>query len=341
MGGDDGLQDVHPCYLGNARIEVGTFPINTLIALPRGQEYSSKKLYHGALPGCDRTGFDDPDVPTCEALCAPASNPCSGRGTANGVRGARRSIRSSSSDPDSDAASSALHFANESAEAYGITVRGLYLVKRVFQTVTQVQLPLYVYNQFEDPDPNFGDVIPLVETVTDSDGDLVETDMTVTVQQTLGNQAFQVGSRGIHGCTIVTIVSKRAVYMEDPAWAPTYQFRQRVLNWISGMGNRFGVGPALNVALFNAPNDDTRIFIMHPRRTRDANAQAAKRLNYDDEAQAQIAAGVNQYGKAVFQYDPNGRGQGQPRWRLCFEEIVFNDSDPPPPPAAINGVNDL
>ncbi|KAF8852667.1 hypothetical protein BDZ45DRAFT_730002 [Acephala macrosclerotiorum] len=179
------------------------------------------------LPGCDTTGFNDPDVPTCEALCAPASDACSGGDVGNGnvLPDARRSIRSSSNNADSDAALSALHFANESTQVYNIAIRESHLVKRIFQVVTQAQLPNYVYTQFITPDANFGAVIP------------------------------------------------PGYFWEVPSWASDNQFSQRVLNWISGTGSRFrfGVRPALNVALFNAPNDNTRVFIMHPRRARNKN----------------------------------------------------------------------
>lgn len=66
-----------------------------------------------------------------------------------------------------------------------------------------------------------------------------------------------------------------------------------------------------------------------------------KRINTRTQAQRDILRGHNQNGKAVFQYDPNGRGQGQPAWRLFYEEHVFNDSDPPPGPASALGIPDL
>jgi len=53
-----------------------------------------------------------------------------------------------------------------------------------------------------------------VEVVGEGD-DAEETDSTV-VQQEFENEPFVIGSRGLHGCTTVTIVSTRAVYMVSP-----------------------------------------------------------------------------------------------------------------------------
>lgn len=84
------------------------------------------------------------------------------------------------------------------------------LLKRQFTEITQDQVPHYLPNQFFGvADPNFG--TPTALTIPNPGGG--ETDQTVVVQREFGNNAFQVGSAGLHGCTIVTIVSDRAVYM--------------------------------------------------------------------------------------------------------------------------------
>jgi hypothetical protein len=138
-----------------------------------------------------------------------------------------------------------------------------------------------------------------------------------------------------------------------------------VLNFFSG-GNQFGIGPGLNPALFtSSPADDTRVYIMHPRRRNgqyttanyltklpqlintiktalgNQNVPIAVwkyvRLNYDltsDLAQAN----TNQRGIALFQFDPNGFGPGVQGWRLFYEEQPFSSSGPAPGPAAVNGV---
>ena len=45
-----------------------------------------------------------------------------------------------------------------------------------------------------------------------------DTDNTVVVQIELEDTPFQVGSAGLHGCTIVIIVSDKAVYMVSSTW---------------------------------------------------------------------------------------------------------------------------
>ena len=53
-----------------------------------------------------------------------------------------------------------------------------------------------------------------MEVVGEGD-DAEETDSTV-IQQEFENEPFAIGSRGLHGCTMVTIVSTRAVYVVSP-----------------------------------------------------------------------------------------------------------------------------
>jgi hypothetical protein len=138
-----------------------------------------------------------------------------------------------------------------------------------------------------------------------------------------------------------------------------------VLNFFSG-GNQFGVGPALNPALFtSSAADDTRVYIMHPRRRNgqyttanyltklpqlistiktalgNQNVPIAVwkyvRLDYNvpsDYAQVN----TNQRGMALFQFDPNGGGPGVQGWRLFYEEQPFFSSGPAPGPEAVNGV---
>jgi hypothetical protein len=86
-------------------------------------------------------------------------------------------------------------------------------VKRTFTTTTQGDVATYLPNQFNgSPDPTYGAPTALVEVVGEGD-DAAETDNTVVVQQEFENEPFAIGSRGLHGCTMVTIVSTRAVYM--------------------------------------------------------------------------------------------------------------------------------
>ncbi|OJJ97693.1 hypothetical protein ASPACDRAFT_45790 [Aspergillus aculeatus ATCC 16872] len=57
-----------------------------------------------------------------------------------------------------------------------------------------------------------------------------------------------------------------AHYWENPSLLRRATFQRRVLNFISGDEPRDGVGPALDPTIFNGAEDDTRIYIMHPRR---------------------------------------------------------------------------
>lgn len=101
------------------------------------------------------------------------------------------------------------------------------LFKRQINEITQDQVPVYLPNQFFGvADPYFGTPISLTEPNPDEPG---ETDNTVVVQREFGTEPFQLGSAGIHGCTIVTIVSDRAVYMVRQT-SSFYLIRHRILN---------------------------------------------------------------------------------------------------------------
>lgn len=156
-------------------------------------------------------------------------------------------------------------------------------------------------------------------------------------------------------------------FWEGPSWEVEIEFRERVINFISGNGIRFGIGPALDPSLFNRAGDETRIYIMHPHRTPTSSSQTPlyrgklprlksmlsgllpnaptvlwlyKRLDFSDSEDEEQAENT-QSGHALFQFDPNGRGTGNPGWRLFYEEHVFNDTDPPPGADSANGIPDL
>lgn len=99
------------------------------------------------------------------------------------------------------------HSFNKSSEVTDSPNQDVYLSKRVITSVTQAELPEYLYDQFdENPDQLFGSPAPLT---TDK-----QTDATVTRQRIFNKKnAFQIGSQALHGCTVVTVISKRAVYM--------------------------------------------------------------------------------------------------------------------------------
>ncbi len=80
------------------------------------------------------------------------------------------------------------------------------LSKRIFVDVLQNQLGQYMINQLHEdgvPDPAYGRPAALSNANDDN----------VVVQMQLGNAPFAIGTAGLCGCTVVTVVSPLAVYM--------------------------------------------------------------------------------------------------------------------------------
>ncbi|PYI07873.1 hypothetical protein BO78DRAFT_406142 [Aspergillus sclerotiicarbonarius CBS 121057] len=218
----------------------------------------------------------------------------------------------------------------------------------------------------DQEDTYFGRLIGLIQFVGSQ-----STDASLARQRRFGTVAFQIGTPGLEGCTIVTVVSKRAVYMghywESDSWSKAHYFPRRVLNFIAGRQPQQGVGPAFNPALFNRPEDDTRVYIMHPRKGVKKHtaplypvkfAQLKSLFNEDLLPGVPIAAWIyipvtdkeghpdpiaDQLWRrhAIFQYDPNADGPGSRGWRLFYEDHYFDDTNPPPGAASANGIPDL
>ena len=140
---------------------------------------------------------------------------------------------------------------------------------------------------------------------------------------------------------------------EDPAAYPQLDFAGQVTNLIDqSRGTTHGLGPSLDVSLFNQPGDNTKAYIMSPRKwggsegtlqftNRIGQVQTQVmgllsgiitevpvtdyvRLNMEDDAQA-AELYTNARGSAFLQYDPNNRGKRA--WRLFYErELVDEDS---------------
>ncbi|PYH83382.1 hypothetical protein BO82DRAFT_411943 [Aspergillus uvarum CBS 121591] len=190
--------------------------------------------------------------------------------------------------------------------------------------------------------------------------------------------AFQIATTGLMGCTVVTVVSKTGVYMahywENPSFSRQATFQRRVLNFISGYKPRDGEDPALDPTIFNGAEDDTRIYIMHPRRELSPNnpflpnydgkfvelrdllnvrllpgAPTAARMYvavpyiFDENGEYESDPIEEQQWRrhAVFQYDPNARGNGMPGWRLFFEDHYFDSTNAPPGPESANDIPDI
>ncbi|GAB1198536.1 hypothetical protein APSETT444_007859 [Aspergillus pseudonomiae] len=245
----------------------------------------------------------------------------------------------------------------------------LFLGKRDFQTFTLDGIRAYVADSGVKPDPYYGRPLDLVQFNRGQ-----STDKSRTQQRKFGRQPFQIVTRGLIGCTVVTVVSRRAVYMghywEVPSWGKKADFTRNVINFIAGRTPRVGVGPILDPALFNAPDDDTRIYIMHPR-VGEAGGRGGKHTTPTYPGKLQdlkdllnkqllpgaatatwlyIKAGFPREGEpdvppyrrhAIFQYDPVAHGEDMKGWRLFYEDHYFDDTNPAPGPASANGIPDL
>ena len=137
---------------------------------------------------------------------------------------------------------------------------------------------------------------------------------------------------------------------EDPNLYPQLNFAGEVTNLIDqSRGTTAGVGPSLDVSLFNGANDNTQAFIMTPRKwngnegqlqfTNKINSIVTQvqgllpnvaqipitdyvRLNMEDPAEeAELYS--NARGAAFFQYDPNNRNQQG--WRLFYERVLVGE----------------
>lgn len=76
------------------------------------------------------------------------------------------------------------------------------------------QIGEYLVDQFQGSswDDQYGELGRLA--IANEDG--FDVDDPVSQQRTLGTDGVRLGSNGLHGCTVVTIVSKRAVWMVSP-----------------------------------------------------------------------------------------------------------------------------
>lgn len=200
----------------------------------------------------------------------------------------------------------------------------------------------------------------------------IGTSTSTTVQHEFDDNKYELGTGGLTGCSVLTIVSRRAVFMahffeslafsrptkaqlieagEDPDTYPRLNFVGQVTNLIDqSRGATVGIGPSLDVSLFNNagdgsddPGDNTKAFIMTPRKWNGAEGEAEftnkinsiitqvkgllpnlgdvpiydyVRLNMADEAE-EAELYTNARGSAFFQYDPSNRGKKA--WRLFYE----------------------
>lgn len=229
------------------------------------------------------------------------------------------------------------------------------LVERNFYSVKAGNVDSFIKNKVQA-----STTVQLV--FPDAEGD----DTSTTVQHTFdGTNKYELGTGGLTGCTVLAVISRRGVFMGhffeslafdppteeqlreegmDPATYPPIDFAGQVTNLIDqSNGNVGGVGPALDVSLFNQDTDNTQAYIMTPRAWEGGegdwqfegsiNAIIAQvkgllpsiddipvtdyvRLNMEDEDE-KAELFTNARGAAFFQYDPNNRKKQA--WRLFFE----------------------
>ncbi|KAK6076208.1 hypothetical protein SCUP234_07376 [Seiridium cupressi] len=130
---------------------------------------------------------------------------------------------------------------------------------------------------------------------------------TVSQQVQFGTQPFQIAFGGIHGCTVVTLVSQRAVWMahywesyshgkpnkDSPATDPAFQ--ERVIWQLQGRIVRAPSpstykpyiapdGPGIDANLFNQDDDETKLYIMTP--VKDGNSAGDTSIKYTNRINA-------------------------------------------------------
>jgi hypothetical protein len=117
-----------------------------------------------------------------------------------------------------------------------------------------------------------------------------------TIQFTFGNNYFSIGTGNpgnepgsfdvLTGCTVITLVSRRAVYTghfwelkQGDAWRnppakfaahanPSASFQQNVINHVLGQQPTYqATGPPIDPTLFNRADDQTYLFVTTPRST--------------------------------------------------------------------------
>ena len=253
-----------------------------------------------------------------------------------------------------------------------------YLVERNLYPVTAGNVDKWIANKvtdknkgtvqliFPDADGKWPSWLECVMALTRLTGDYSST----TVQKTFDGSKYELGTVGLTGCSVLTVVSRRGVFMghffeslafsrptqkqleaegQDPATYPKLNFVGEVTNLIDqSKGTTAGVGPSLDVSLFNQDGDNTKAYIMTPRAW---NGQAGSpqytnkinsiisqvqgllpsigdipiydyvRLNMEDPAE-EAELYTNARGAAFFQYDPSNRGKQA--WRLFYERGLAN-----------------
>ncbi|KAK0735940.1 hypothetical protein B0T21DRAFT_171280 [Apiosordaria backusii] len=151
------------------------------------------------------------------------------------------------------------------------------LRKRVFtkdeEVWTAQEIDRYVWNNlgYSVTDTQFQQLGAYDRLINEFAGEV-----TVAAQRVMpaaDKKAFQIGTNHVHGCTVVIIVSNRAVWMAhfwegtmDPDTEGHETFRQKVIYSITHDEDMDGMGDYLTPKWYNEPTDQTRVIIYTPLR---------------------------------------------------------------------------
>ncbi|OQO00803.1 hypothetical protein B0A48_13490 [Cryoendolithus antarcticus] len=198
----------------------------------------------------------------------------------------------------------------------------------------------------------------LLEETVDADDNKI--DLSTTTSKVFGSARIRIGTGEVSGCTVVTVVSTRAVYMghfwENLSMENDVDFEENFMNlFFGGTPQTQTTGPAIDPSLFNQAGDRPIAFIMSPRALaydegEDPTAEGtghpaaqgifehATQLNQLRTRLEEIIPGIiiEGYGYevtadgfvpgapfrlALFEYDPKADAVG-PNWRLWQEDTL-------------------
>ncbi|KAI2619290.1 hypothetical protein GGR54DRAFT_138240 [Hypoxylon sp. NC1633] len=233
------------------------------------------------------------------------------------------------------------------------------LLKRTFRNVRQSTVGSFLDRKTaalvpadENPNSNLISLAYSEEDENDEDNRVDFTFATLKRFSDYTTDVLNIGTAGLEGCTVLTVVSPTAVYMahffESLAFAPddgidpNVAFQQNCLNLITGQGQTEDArGDHLDPSLFTGNNGPAAAFIMTPREDQPAagsNSQLhAARIGQISQTLTNLIPGVGvtyynyiaisiegqteQYqGKALFEYDPNADGNNNADFRLWYEQ---------------------
>ncbi|KAK6438346.1 hypothetical protein LTR95_005449 [Oleoguttula sp. CCFEE 5521] len=183
-------------------------------------------------------------------------------------------------------------------------------------------------------------------------------DLSTTVNEVFGDKAFVIGTGQVSGCTVLTVVSKRAVYMghfwENLSISTELKWTRNVMNLVFGATpKQLTYGPAIDPSQFTQADDQPHAYIMSPRALEYDEGENRKtlgtghpgargffehaaRLNvliarleeiipgiivesYDYEVTADQVYPPAPFRLALFEYDPEADAVGA-NWRLWQED---------------------